>query len=297
MNPKQQICVFGEVLFDVFPDGQDVLGGAPFNVAWHLQAFALAPRLISRVGNDEAGRLIRSAMSDWGMDTRFLQTDNERPTGQVVIHIKNGEPQYDIVPDCAYDFISTPKHLMDEACHLLYHGTLALRNPVSALSLADLKKNFKGILFMDVNLRAPWWRRDSVLALIQEAHWVKLNEDELRRLDGEKAPLLKQAQGFLKKYALKGLIVTQGKEGAFAVTESAPPIQVKAPTIQKPIDTVGAGDAFCAVLLFGIVKGWPLKITMERASTFAAAVVETRGAIIHTHRFYQSLRQDWQPET
>ena len=36
-------CVFGEVLFDVFPDGKQVLGGAPFNVAWHLQAFGIAP--------------------------------------------------------------------------------------------------------------------------------------------------------------------------------------------------------------------------------------------------------------
>ena len=34
--------VFGEVLFDCFPDGSRVLGGAPFNVAWHCQAFWLA---------------------------------------------------------------------------------------------------------------------------------------------------------------------------------------------------------------------------------------------------------------
>jgi len=38
---NQQIGIFGEVLFDQFPDGQQVLGGAPFNVAWHLQAFGL----------------------------------------------------------------------------------------------------------------------------------------------------------------------------------------------------------------------------------------------------------------
>ena len=47
-----RLCVFGEVLFDHFPDGRRVLGGAPFNVAWHLQAFGEAPRFISRVGAD-----------------------------------------------------------------------------------------------------------------------------------------------------------------------------------------------------------------------------------------------------
>jgi fructokinase len=52
--------VFGEVLFDCFPDGTEVLGGAPFNVAWHLQGFGLSPLLVSRVGNDARGQQIRS---------------------------------------------------------------------------------------------------------------------------------------------------------------------------------------------------------------------------------------------
>ena len=40
INPARAI-IFGEVLFDTFPDGTAVLGGAPFNVAWHLQGFGL----------------------------------------------------------------------------------------------------------------------------------------------------------------------------------------------------------------------------------------------------------------
>ena len=38
-----QPLIFGEVLFDQFEDGSSVLGGAPFNVAWHLQAFGMQP--------------------------------------------------------------------------------------------------------------------------------------------------------------------------------------------------------------------------------------------------------------
>ena len=46
----QRPVIFGEVLFDRFPDGSVVLGGAPFNVAWHLQAFGRAPLFISTGG-------------------------------------------------------------------------------------------------------------------------------------------------------------------------------------------------------------------------------------------------------
>jgi len=35
-NDPDSLLVYGEVLFDLFDDGQEVLGGAPFNVAWHL---------------------------------------------------------------------------------------------------------------------------------------------------------------------------------------------------------------------------------------------------------------------
>ncbi len=87
-----RITVFGEVLFDCFPGGEQVLGGAPFNVAWHLQAFGQRPRFVSRVGEDEAGRRIRRAMSDWGMDTDDLQRDPRHATGQVQITFSGGEP-------------------------------------------------------------------------------------------------------------------------------------------------------------------------------------------------------------
>lgn len=66
MNETGRTCpvMFGEVLFDHFPDGHVVLGGAPFNVAWHLQAFAKAPMIVSRVGNDPLGHQIRQSMEN-----------------------------------------------------------------------------------------------------------------------------------------------------------------------------------------------------------------------------------------
>ncbi len=85
--------IFGEVLFDRFPDGNSVLGGAPFNVAWHLQAFGARPLLISSVGDDELGAEIRQTMQDWGMDDSGLQTDAAHPTGTVEVSFNAGEPE------------------------------------------------------------------------------------------------------------------------------------------------------------------------------------------------------------
>ena len=293
MSLRHRCCVFGEVLVDIFPDGRHVLGGAPFNVAWHLQAFDAVPRFISRVGDDTAGRAIRRAMSEWGMDTAFLQTDKNRPTGRVTVRIEKDEPHYDIVPDCAYDFIASEPQGQND-CNLLYHGTLALRNPASEQALLDLKTHFSGTLFMDANLRAPWWSREMVLALIQDADWVKLNERELELLDLEKQPLRIRAQRFRETHALKGLVVTRGEAGAIAFTENAAPIEVKPAHTPQVVDTVGAGDAFSAVLLLGLSRKWPLALTMARAGEFAAQVLGKRGATIQEQIFYQSLLQAWQ---
>jgi fructokinase len=119
-------CIFGEVLFDHFPDGGRVLGGAPFNVAWHLQAFGESPVLISRVGSDPDAAAVIDAMDDWRLDRTGLQSDARLPTGRVEVSIEAGEPAYDIVHPAAWDAIEP--HGLTPRCPLLYHGTLALRD-------------------------------------------------------------------------------------------------------------------------------------------------------------------------
>ena len=54
MSNNEMLHIFGEVLFDHFPDGSRVPGGALFNVAWHLQAFGQSPRFVSRISSDTA---------------------------------------------------------------------------------------------------------------------------------------------------------------------------------------------------------------------------------------------------
>ncbi len=287
------IQVFGEVLFDHFPDGCCVLGGAPFNVAWHLQAFGQTPCFISRIGRDQTGEAVRRAMQDWEMDLSGVQRDVEHPTGAVQVRIEQGEPSYSIVPDQAYDFIEAK--LLSSACAdgLLYHGTLATRNGVSNRALKVLKQRHRGSIFMDVNLRAPWWSKEAVLALVDEADWVKLNHHELSQLQGDSADLKSAMQRFLDRHGLQGLVVTQGEEGATILNATGEIVNVRSIQSSDVVDTVGAGDAFASVLMLGIALNWPLEQVLNRAQSFASAIVGCRGATVHDREFYARFVSDW----
>jgi fructokinase len=293
--PASPICVFGEVLFDRFPDGHEVLGGAPFNVAWHLTAFGERPLLVSAVGADAEGERVRAAMRDWGMDERALQTDPEHPTGAVAVSLTGGEPSYDILADVAYDHVRPVAD--DPGCALLYHGTLALRGAESARTLASLRAGSTGQVYFDVNLRSPWWTREQVLALVDAVDWVKLNRDELALLASPANPTAggyaQQAAAFRAAHGLAGVILTLGADGALACTADESPVQVQPPPRTQVVDAVGAGDAFAAVSILGIRRGWPLAVLLERAQAFAARIVGQRGAIAAHRGLYAPFIADW----
>ena len=285
--------IFGEVLFDCFPDGNSVLGGAPFNVAWHLQAFGLSPLVISGIGDDALGKKVKSAMQDWKMNTTGLQLDSKHPTGSVEIKFDNGEPQYTIVEHRAYDYINANLLPPLTESSILYHGSLALRNQTSREALSKLKAQHTGSLFMDVNLRDPWWQKEFVLKLADEADWVKLNEDELIQLGSGACDVETQSREFIETHKLKGLIITLGAKGAIALTDNGEFAQVKPSQTLEVVDTVGAGDAFTSVLILGLSYQWPLQQTMQRAQDFASLMVGRQGATVHEQNFYQAKITDW----
>ena len=288
-----RLCIFGEVLFDHFPDGKRVLGGAPFNVAWHLQAFAQSPYFISRVGQDTEGESVRAAMRDWGMDLNGLQSDTQRATGQVSVTFTDGEPSYEIVEGCAYDAIDAAQ-LGSPDCRLLYHGSLALRNPISSQAAARLRECCHGTVFLDVNLRPPWWQHEQVLAMLREADWVKLNSDELDLLYPAQKNSTSRLAAFLADFGLQGVVLTHGSAGAEISTAGGEHFQVAPESKVEVVDTVGAGDAFASVIILGLSNDWPLSLSLQRAQEFASNIVGNRGATVSDPAFYQPFIAAWQ---
>lgn len=287
------IAIIGEVLFDLFPDGRQILGGAPFNVAWHLEAFGQHPDFISRVGSDVMAQSIRSAMLAWGMDTANLQTDSKHPTGTVEVTICNGEPSYTILNNQAYDFIDARQLNPNQHYRIIYHGTLALRHRQTAQTVNTLKTRHTGKVFIDVNLREPWWQIEQVKQGLVTANWLKLNHDELMRLTPRQNTLQATMQRFMARYPLEILIVTCGDQGAIALTHSGEFIETVPRRNLTIVDTVGAGDAFSAVFLLGLQLDWPLPLIMNRAQDFASALLSRKGATVQDIGFYQPFIDQW----
>jgi len=283
--------IFGEVLFDCFPDGKEVLGGAPFNVAWHLQGFGLLPLFISRIGRDQKGERIYRTMTKWGMSTEYLQYDSSRPTGTVKIRMENGEPNYTISPDDAYGFIYD-NNMLSGKVPLLYHGTLALWSMTSRNTLNTIRQRYQPPVFMDVNLRPPWWKKKDVLTLLDGCRWVKMNEEELGMLFPIRESFEQRAKELLRQFHCDLLILTRGRKGAVIFSRNDRAVMIT-PEPTEVVDTVGAGDAFSAVFILGITAGWPVKKIIRHAQEFASVVVGQQGATISDRTVYSTLLSRW----
>jgi fructokinase len=290
---RQPPLVYGEALFDCFPDGSRVLGGAPFNVACHLQAFGASPVFISRVGQDAEGDLIAEAMANRGMTDAGLQRDVAHGTGVVDVRLSDGEPTYDIVADRAYDHIDAAALPEPPAGSLLYHGSLALRQAPSRAALDALRARRDPAVFVDVNLRDPWWSQAQVEGLLEGARWVKLNADELRLLAPAGDSVEARAQAIGQRFGLALVVTTLGAAGAVAVAPDGA-LQRVAPAATVPVvDAVGAGDGFASVLILGLLRDWPLALTLARAQDFASALVGRRGATVEDPAFYTAFTARW----
>ncbi|MBN1552320.1 carbohydrate kinase [bacterium] len=289
--------IFGEVLFDIFPNGSRVLGGAPFNVAWHLQGFGLEPRVITRIGNDKLGDEILQRMYSWNMNTDLIQRDTKYPTGTVQVKTSGSKTSFRIKPDAAYDYIE-PVELPENVTvrtKLLYHGSLACRNSQSFSSLLNLKKTLPVQVFLDINLRDPWWNNVLIHSLIANATWVKMNRDELHSINAKSGNSsdLKSAETVRARHGLDHLIVTMGEEGAFLVEKSSRSYQTPSKPVSQLIDTVGAGDGFAAVCILGLLREWQPEIILRRAATFAARICMQRGAISKDSSLYRTIMTEW----
>jgi fructokinase len=297
---KPTIAVFGEVLADVFPE-QSVLGGAPFNVARHLQVFDLHPLLISRTGQDVLGEALLQEMSRLGMDTAGMQRDAGRLTGQVQVIFENGTHRFDILPDQAYDHIcdaATRQTLAASRPQLAYFGTLVQRSAQSRMAAEQFLRDCECPLFLDINLRAPWYDETVLSKSLDAAHIVKLNDEELAEvaslfnLEGQGAEA--QAVALQKRFDLQQILVTCGDAGSWLLDEQQQVTRVAPIKLQQPIvDTVGAGDAYAAVYMLGMLQQWSLSTTLQRASEYAAAICCIRGAAPAPAEDIQSFKQAW----
>jgi len=217
------VCA-GEVLFDRWPDGTGFPGGAPANVAFHAAGLGAETFLISRTGDDPAGRRLREWLRGAGVDTAHCPADPARPTGTVTVDPDSaGGPCYDIYGPAAWDFIAADAAALDLArrARVLVIGTLAQRHPVSRGAIRELAAvagRGGARVLADLNLRAPFHDEEILLWTLRHCGVLKLNRDELAgisRLLGAAGDEKDLFSGLLREFAIPCGVLTAGADGAW----------------------------------------------------------------------------------
>lgn len=274
------LCV-GEVLWDAIPAGL-FLGGAPHNVARHLHRLGRPVALASRVGDDVLGREALRRLAADGLDTRFVQIDPGLPTGFVTVDLDaDGDPDYEIVAPAAWDAIALTDALRARAAEApaVVFGSLAQRHETSRDTVQTLAAAAPLAVF-DLNLRPPFVDPDVVRTSLGLADCVKLNEDELREVGGwfawPETPRA-AAEALAESFDCRTVCVTRGARGA-ALWHMGRWLQHPGYAV-APHDTVGAGDAFLAAFLAGVLTGRSDEHALDLACRLGAYVATQPGAV------------------
>jgi len=280
-----RVLGIGELLWDLFPDGPR-LGGAPFNVVASMRRLSHPAAFVTAVGDDELGRSAVAAVDELGVDTTFISVAPDLPTGTVAVTPDPVEGhRFTIGSPAAYESIGDADtlvtRLLDLVPEALVYGTLAQRSPAVRELTHRVATEIRPVnRLYDVNLRDGSWTGDLVLDLLRDATVVKLNGDEavvLAGLLGSAATGRALAAALAARYGIERLCITRGAAGATLLVGGD---EYVVEGIEVDVaDTVGAGDAFAAGLLHGLLTDMPPDETLRFANRLGALVASRAGAL------------------
>jgi len=270
------IC-YGEILWDVLPDGPQP-GGAPLNVAYHLNKMGVDTSLISRIGNDSNGRKLLELMDLWGIDKNLVQTDEQHETSQVLARMGNGnEVSYEIVYPVAWDFIGKAEELNGLNNYFIY-GSLASRNDISRDTLFKLLDTPATKVF-DINLRPPFINRSLLEVLLGKADIVKFNEAELDivqvMFNGSYEAEASKIKFIQEHFDIPEVIVTKGEFGA-SYYKGVEAHHIWGSEI-RVADTIGSGDSFLAAFIANHSKGLHPQEVLKNAVAMGGFIATKKG--------------------
>lgn len=279
-----KVLSFGEILWDVYPD-KKYIGGAPLNFAAHLAKHGEEVYMLSSLGNDDLASDALSQLNEWGISDKYVSILDDKPTGKCLVSLdEHLVPTYDLLEDVAYDYINCGN--VTDTYDVLYFGTLALRGAYNCASLKKLLANHRfEEVFVDVNIRPPFYSKDTVRFSVENATVLKISFEELpivaELLDvSEFLDHTAFAQTLTEKYKnLKCIIVTLGSDGAYALDCKTDAEYACGCAKVKVVSTVGAGDSFSAAFLHQYLRKTDMQLCLEYASKVAGFVVSQYDAV------------------
>lgn len=285
VSPEQKYTVLGigELLWDMLPGGRK-MGGAVANFIYFAQALGAQGTLITRVGEDEPGREIFERIKEIGLDTEYIQTDPEHPTGTVDVELDGkGIPKYTIHENTAWDYIEPLGALLEQAAQAdaICFGTLCQRSPASREAIRKVVEcgSEDALKVCDINLRQEFYNEEIINWSCVNADVVKLNDDEVHIIGrifnvfGDQSGI---AEGIMDMFGLSMVALTRGEKGSMLFTPEGVSEHPGYPAEVK--DSVGAGDSFGAAVTVGLLTGLDIDEIHDRANRIAAFVCSHDGA-------------------
>jgi fructokinase len=285
MGPLPTVVGLGEILWDILPTGPQ-LGGAPANFAYGSHLLGNRAVVTSRVGADHLGWEARYSLLRAGITDQFLQADSEHATGTVHVQLDlSGQPNFEIADNSAWDFLSQTQlwQSLAQTTDAVYFGTLAQRSPESRNTILNFLDATRPdtLRVFDVNLRQSFYSAEIIHESLKRANVLKLNHEELARVEkmlaidsGDAIAFCREVQ---RKFDLQIVCITRGANGSLLFDRTSAHehegfrVHIK--------DTVGAGDAFTAALVHGLLREMPLAEINDLANRMGAWVASCSGAM------------------
>jgi 5-dehydro-2-deoxygluconokinase len=280
-DPPLEVLTVGRVGVDLYPLQSGVpladvqtfakfLGGTATNVAVGVARLGHRSAVLTKVGPDGFGDFVRQAMAGFGVDTRYVGTaaDLQTPIAFCALNPPEDPPllfyRLPLAPDLTLSQDDVPWQVVRDVPVFWVTATGASTEPARSTQRAMLAHRGRPapgsgrFTVLDLDWRSTFWTspeeaRTQYQAMLAHANVAVGNRTEVEVAVGTDDP--REAAARLLERGLDLAIVKQGADGVLVAPAEAD--VVVPPTPVTVVNGLGAGDAFGAALVHGLLNGWP----------------------------------------
>jgi len=267
------------------------VGGNAANTSVALAKLGVSVATLGKVGNDGFGDFMIGALTKHGVDTRGVVCSDAAPTAATIVTV-HSDAERSFLHVAGANAVYTENEVDWEiagGARILYVAGLQLLTALEgrgiALVLQEAKRrDITTVLDTVMNPRSAGW--EGLAPALPHLDWAIPSYEEAAALTGEADPLSQArrlhdagAANVAIKMAAQGCLIAPALAEAFTI----PALPVTA------IDALGAGDAWAAGFLTGLLHEWPLEQTARFANAVGACCVQALGATTGVRSLEETL--------
>jgi fructokinase len=299
-NPKYDFLALGEALVDLISTElvasikdahhfRRFNGGQASNLAMNMARLGMSSAIVACIGDDGLGQYIHEQFKYAGVKTDLLQITRDTPTTLAIVSRQTRTPDFIIYRGAdAFIHSSVDIHNAIRNCKIVHTSAFALsREPGRTTILSALrtaKENAIPVTF-DPNFHPNIWPDTTAFSdvLSQAFEYVDITKpsiEDCKRLLGEKTKADECSNYFIKLGA-KTVLLSMGADGVILTTKEGEKHHIHSSKSVPVIDVTGAGDAFWAGFIYGLLLKKPYLECARIGQALAEIKINTLGPIKH----------------